>query len=224
MVKLEEVAIVDSKIRRLSEEEVKFIEAHIMDFNKKLTRKQIKEIHSLFINRRYSHRDIREFSKIVRAIRVRRLNKLKQKESFKKWAHRNPVRYRARTLIAAAKYRSKQRVERTGEEEPFNLDVKWVEERLIQGVCEATGLPLVIKKYSTEEEVKKEPIHPRAPSIDRIDSDLYYTKDNCRIVCDQINKALSDKSDEQSYRLFKAFVQCYELKHNINAELVNRER
>jgi hypothetical protein len=59
------------------------------------------------------------------------------------------------------------------------LTVEWIEQRLLQGVCEVTGIAFVIG--STK--------HPFLPSVDRIDSDKGYTPDNCRIVLWIINAA-----------------------------------
>lgn len=57
----------------------------------------------------------------------------------------------------------------------FNLDAPWFKEKLSKGVCEATGLMFELEPKCTH-------INPYYPSIDRIDSSLGYTKDNCQLV------------------------------------------
>lgn len=44
---------------------------------------------------------------------------------------------------------------------------------------------------------------PLAPSIDRIDSSLGYTRQNCRIVCAAVNYAMNVWGEDVLWRLFK---------------------
>ena len=59
------------------------------------------------------------------------------------------------------------------------LTVEWIEQRLLQGVCEVTGIAFEMKGDR----------RPFMPSIDRIDSGKGYTPDNCRVVLWIINAA-----------------------------------
>lgn len=72
---------------------------------------------------------------------------------------------------------------------PFNLDEAWLEEKLRSNKCELTG----IKFYRG-----KSLPHPRAWSVDRVNSNRGYTKSNCRVVTYQMNVALN-KFGEQAF-------------------------
>jgi hypothetical protein len=80
----------------------------------------------------------------------------------------------------------------------FNLDKQWVQERLSE--CVATGMSFDLSR----------PINHRRsaffPSIDRIDSKLGYTKDNCRVVCTIFNFAKNEWTDADVMKMAKALV------------------
>lgn len=80
----------------------------------------------------------------------------------------------------------------------FNLDISWVYERVEKNVCEISGLPFEKNKN------RKSLNNPFAPSIDRIDPNKGYTKDNCRLICFIINQAKSDYDDETLFKMCKA--------------------
>ena len=82
----------------------------------------------------------------------------------------------------------------------FDLDVEWIGERLEAGCCEVTGLPLELQISKIGQ------IHPWGPSVDRIDSSLGYTKQNCQIVCWAYNMAKSDWNHDVVQRLAQAIV------------------
>lgn len=66
-----------------------------------------------------------------------------------------------------------------------DIDVDWVESKLIVGVCEVTGIPFDIKVNGG----KGHKTNSFSPSIDRIQQDGPYTKDNCRVTCWIYNRA-----------------------------------
>lgn len=66
--------------------------------------------------------------------------------------------------------------------------------------CEATGVELTLDR---QEGVQHTPFRP---SIDRIDSEKDYTKDNCRVVCVIYNKAKSDYTDADVLKLARGMV------------------
>lgn len=74
----------------------------------------------------------------------------------------------------------KRRALRHGRE--FALTREWLRPRLVRGVCEATGQSLT---FSPGDET--------VPSIDRKDSSLGYTPDNCWVVTWRYNNAKKDK-------------------------------
>lgn len=58
------------------------------------------------------------------------------------------------------------------------------------GMCEVTRIPFSVKNPSSSRR------KPFAPSLDRIDCALPYSKDNCRLVAVCVNAALSDWGDD----------------------------
>jgi len=92
-------------------------------------------------------------------------------------------------LLCAARKRAKMR----GLE--IDLDRAWVEAKLQAMKCEASGINLTLKKDRSVSHT------PFRPSIDRIDNNKGYTKDNCRIVAVIYNKAKSDYTDEDVSKL-----------------------
>lgn len=95
----------------------------------------------------------------------------------RKWRDENKSnpRFRASRLMIDAKQRAKKN------ELPFDLDLDWVEEKLNNGFCEATGLGFDF--------VPSIPARPFTPSLDRIDPSLGYTKENTQVVCWIYNRA-----------------------------------
>jgi hypothetical protein len=82
----------------------------------------------------------------------------------------------------AARYRAKKA------EMPFTLVRADMISMLVRagGRCEVSGLPFTIDRFSAAMR------RPFVPSLDRIDSSLGYTAENCRLVLFAINVALSD--------------------------------
>jgi hypothetical protein len=75
------------------------------------------------------------------------------------------------------------------------------------GKCQLTGLPFDFNPTTTRQ-------NPYAPSLDRIDSQKGYTKDNVRIVLYAVNVALGEQSDEKILPILKAMVKAIE--KNVN--------
>ena len=92
------------------------------------------------------------------------------------WRERNP----AASLFSAWRTRAKVK----GRE--FSLTPEWVEQRLLAGACEVTGIPFVLGVFR----------HAFLPSIDRIDSSKGYTPENCRVVLWMINAAKNDLAED----------------------------
>ena len=85
----------------------------------------------------------------------------------------------------------------------YNLTSDWLKTKLAVGICEATGLPF---KYRP----KNSTLNPFLPSIDRIDSNKGYTRENCRVVITAFNLLKSD-FDEETLEIFcKNFISKYE--------------
>lgn len=91
-------------------------------------------------------------------------------------SHSRTIRGKAMAILAKAKGRRGLNTENC-------VDLEWVEERLSRGLCELSGLPLEFGRGKRG---------PYSPSIDRIDSALGYSKDNCRIVLWSLNAAFGN--------------------------------
>lgn len=130
---------------------------------------------------------------------------LKSQENKVKRAKKNPLLYRAYSLLNSAKTRTKKKEQKLGKELPFNLDIKWILTKLKKGTCEISGVPFVIKEYEHNEDYKH--VHPRAPSLDRIDSNKHYTKDNVRVICDCLNKMFGPHNDDDIYPVVYQYIQ-----------------
>lgn len=71
----------------------------------------------------------------------------------------------------------------------FDLDAQWVEQKIKAGRCEVTSLPFELDARGNNRQ------HPFAPSLDRKDPSLGYTKANVRVVVWIHNLAKSDWDD-----------------------------
>lgn len=78
-----------------------------------------------------------------------------------------------------------------------DLEELWLRSK---GRCELTGIRLDLFRASAWRR------RPYAPSIDRIDSNMGYTKDNCRIVCVAINLALNEWGEEVFHRISTSYL------------------
>jgi hypothetical protein len=87
----------------------------------------------------------------------------------------------------------------------FNIDIDDVVPALKRGVCDMTGLPFNLNRPNVGSST-----HPYAPSIDRIDSNKDYTKDNIRIVLWAVNAATNQFTDEEMLPILKAMVNTME--------------
>jgi hypothetical protein len=77
---------------------------------------------------------------------------------------------------------------------PFEITREWIHERLIKGICEATGIPFILDEETGV----------WSPSIDRIDPAKGYTPDNCRLVIMAFNGAKHTGTDADVLRLAEA--------------------
>lgn len=80
--------------------------------------------------------------------------------------NRNTQRIRASSLVSGAK----KRAAKAGL--VFELDTNWVADKLEQGVCEVTGIRFELTSGR----------NPFAPSLDRTNPELGYTKENTKVV------------------------------------------
>lgn len=106
-------------------------------------------------------------------------------------------KWRLSKLLAMAKNRS------TNKGLPFNLDLDYLIDLWESNFasCQITGIPFELGRY------ERGKVHPYAPSFDRIDPQKGYVKGNVRIVCYQINVAMSEFGLEQFDRFVKLYTQ-----------------
>jgi hypothetical protein len=85
-----------------------------------------------------------------------------------------------------------------------NIDLPFLVDLFVKqnGKCALTGLSFNLVKYETKRAF--------APSIDRVDCNAGYTKDNVRLVCLVVNLALNDFGDQ----VFDIMCRGY-IKHNV---------
>lgn len=135
--------------------------------------------------RREYHRKWQEANKDKTADYDRRAYKRK-----KQWRADRPWT----SLVASAR----QRAKRKGT--PFDLDNEWAKARWT-GRCELTNIEF-------ESGLGKGRSGPRmlSPSIDKIDPDKGYVKDNCRFVLHCVNTAKGTGTDEDLMRIAKALI------------------
>lgn len=104
------------------------------------------------------------------------------------------MRGRAKTLFKGIERRSSKHPE------DVDFDYTFILEKLEKGVCEVTGLPFDFDRVDDKFH------NPYAPSVDRIDSSVGYTKDNTRVVIWQYNLMKGEISDEELLELCKVII------------------
>jgi hypothetical protein len=110
----------------------------------------------------------------------------RRSNNAQRWAivsqrRRLSIRRRAHYLVVKAKKRAEELSVEWG------LDDDWALEKLKDGHCEVTGMPFILETGAARNQF--------CPSIDRIDSSLGYTKNNCRMVSWIFNRAKGEGTD-----------------------------
>lgn len=105
--------------------------------------------------------------------------------------------WRLSKLMAMAKNRAKTK------SLPFDLTLQHLEElwEELDGCCALSGIPLELGRSEFGK------VHPYAPSLDRETPHLGYIKGNVRIVCYQMNVALSEFGIAQFEELVQRYVE-----------------
>ncbi len=67
-----------------------------------------------------------------------------------------------------------------------------------KGRCEVTGIPFAYDRGDAKK-------RPWSPSIDRIDSRLGYSADNCRLVCTAVNIAMNEWGEDVIARIARFY-------------------
>jgi hypothetical protein len=84
----------------------------------------------------------------------------------------------------------------------FDLDVNYLHQTIAKGVCAKTGQTFEIKAKGRNFKDRS----PFTPSVDKIDPNKGYTKENVQIVCWWYNLAKSTFTDEEVLKLCKSVI------------------
>jgi hypothetical protein len=109
--------------------------------------------------------------------------------------YKRTIKGRAVSLMGNARKRCKEK------EIELHLTQEWVEEHLLRGTCEITGL-----HFCFEPPDQKATRRWDAPSLDRIDKDEPYTENNTRVILWAVNCALSEYGTKIMLPILKAMV------------------
>jgi hypothetical protein len=91
-----------------------------------------------------------------------------------------------------------------GRDTNTDLDLEWIQSKIDKGVCEVTGIPF---QFPIHGEHKRGFNHlPWNLSIDRIDPNKGYTKDNCRAVVWAYNRAKGIWTDDTILTLARGII------------------
>ncbi len=116
-------------------------------------------------------------------------NTLEKKQQYDK-RYALTTRGRASNLIRSARNRAKRKGFK------FNLNVDWVERKIVEGVCQITGVEFDLKPSKGTQH------NYFAPSIDKIDPKKGYVMSNCQVVLWGVNSA----KGEMNMKEFKKFI------------------
>lgn len=111
---------------------------------------------------------------------------------------RSKSRYYSVSGKAVELFHSAKRKNKEGRD--FDIDVEFLVEKLDKGVCEVTGIPFSYEMKQVGSTNKF------APSVDRLNSSLGYTKDNVRVVVWWYNLMKNDETDEALLEFCKTVV------------------
>jgi hypothetical protein len=129
------------------------------------------------------------------------INKSKNMVS-KKWFENlrssDPQEFRIQRILVIARQRAK------GKEWDFDLDRDWCKKEINKG-CAATGLSFDLSVEGTY--VK---MNSYAPSVDRINKNKGYIKNNCQMVIWAYNRAKAEFDDKTVYEILRVFVKKFE--------------
>ena len=114
------------------------------------------------------------------------------------WGRRANAREWPNTLYKRARERH---LKKGFEIEDFNLTKEWIEERVLEGECEVTGIPFQLDKPLFPWEKR-----PFKPSLDRIDEEFGYETENIQVVIHMYNVARNRYSEDDLIQMAEAIV------------------
>ena len=117
-----------------------------------------------------------------------------EKYAERRKKYRSKTENRAKELLAAAKFNSRQK------SVAFDLDYEWVIAKLSVGECEMTGIKFDI------EPLPKGRQNPYTASLDRIKPELGYTKANVRMILWALNAAFNSYGEHVYADIARVFL------------------
>ena len=113
-----------------------------------------------------------------------------------RWNAANAVKLRAQRLYGNAHKRAKAQ----GWPAP-DFSSTWLEEKILAGVCEVTGIAFDLTTHTSASVHAK---NPWVPSIDRIDSSKPYLRDNVQVVVYMYNVCKAEFAHEDVVKFCRA--------------------
>ena len=110
----------------------------------------------------------------------------------------NSMKGRAKSMMKTIR----QRMKKWGVFELLDFDESYLIQLMEVGVCSITGEKFT---YETQDRFK---CNPFSPSIDRIESTGYYTRNNVRMVIWQFNLMKGELTDKEVFDLCERIVKC----------------
>lgn len=111
-----------------------------------------------------------------------------------KYRMKNPLKTNCSRLLASAKKRAAYL------SMDYDLDLAWVVNKVSAGVCEVSGIPF-------EMSASRIMAQPFSPSLDRIDREKGYTKDNCRIILWGLNVSFNWWGEETFRKIMDMWIE-----------------
>lgn len=107
--------------------------------------------------------------------------------------------YRAQRMFASAQKIAKKHGV------PFNLDVEWIEKKLVAGTCEASGIPFAFKSLKTGKGGNGSQ-NPFGPTLNCTVHNKGYLKSNVKVVIWMYHAGKQNVSHETFMQLCRALV------------------
>lgn len=117
--------------------------------------------------------------------------------SKNEWAKNNSLKIRCQRLYGNAQKRAK-----ANGWPPPDFSSEWIEAKILNGVCEATGIPFDLETRISEIHAS----NPWVPSLDRIDSSKPYLKENVQVVVYMYNVCKGEFTHEDVVKFSKMLV------------------
>lgn len=159
------------------------------------------DIQLLLMDHGFNKRSVKHIEKLVNEIKERiEFRKKKKQEHYIK---SNLVKYRVKSLYNSAYSRAKKK------NLDFDITPSWVKDKVLKGKCERTGLSFVLTDYNSDSDRS----NPYAPSLDRINPKIGYTKENTQVVINNYNKLKSDNETYHTIIIAKALLEHHKEKY-----------